>query len=132
MKYGEWLPFCIGAIICATATVLCCFLPETLHSKDAPELADDRLEDADSSGVVPNYSGKGDVHGHGFKGQFYRLRETLSFLKTDASLTMAVLTFLVNRLARQSQDLIVRYASKRYDWTIRQVCHINFVIRIMC
>ncbi|KAF2492574.1 MFS general substrate transporter [Lophium mytilinum] len=125
MQYGNWLPFCIGAAVSALATVLACFLPETLHSRDQPERRDDRLEDEadDLTERASMSSGKG--HGHGFKDQIHRLREALHFLKRDLSLTLVVFTFLVNRLARQSQDLVIRYASKRYGWTIRQASLLN-------
>ncbi|KAF2807397.1 MFS general substrate transporter [Mytilinidion resinicola] len=125
MKYGDWLTFCVGAAISGLAVVLACFLPETLHSRDQPELPDDRLEDEvdDLAERTSMSSGKG--HGHGFKDQIHRLRETLHFLKKDLSLTLVVFTFLVNRLARQSQDLVIRYASKRYGWTIRQASLLN-------
>lgn len=52
----------------------------------------------------------------------------MQFLKHDISLALVVFTFMVNRLGRQSTDLLLRYSSKSCHWTI-QVATLLLLVR---
>jgi hypothetical protein len=118
MKYGDWLPFILALAMVAIATAMTVPLPETLHLRDLPEPHE-----------IEGHLGGGTIHrqppaksrGHSLKEQLLHLRDALRFLKRDYTIALVVFAFMANRLGRQSLNLLLRYASQRYDWTIRQV-----------
>lgn len=85
--------------------------------RNAKLLESSEMEEQRSIDMASQCSSK--QKGYGFKAPRQRLQDTMQFLKCDISLTLVVFTFLVNRLGRQSTDLLLRYSLKRCHWTIQ-------------
>ncbi|ORY17317.1 major facilitator superfamily domain-containing protein [Clohesyomyces aquaticus] len=114
MKKGDWLPLLLALGIQQVGMMIALFFPETLHLRDMPEPTDHD---------TPEAAPKADI-GHGFKAQISHFKDAFRFLRRDAKLTLIIFTFLASRLARQALVLLLRYASKRYNWTIQKAAYL--------
>jgi len=112
MEYGNWLPLLLALAIQQVGVTIGLFFPETLHLRDLPEPID-----ADDEGVElqPEHNI------FGFRTQLRQLKNAFIFIKSDLTLALTIATFLANRLGRQALTLLIRYASKRYNWEIKKV-----------
>ncbi|KAF1922440.1 uncharacterized protein M421DRAFT_366455 [Didymella exigua CBS 183.55] len=63
-------------------------------------------------------------HAFSPKQQIRHFQDAFEFLKSNRTLALVVFTFMANRLGRQGITLLVRYASKRYDWEIKQAAYL--------
>jgi MFS family permease len=90
------------------------FFPETLHMRARPE------QGVNAKDI------QAQVKGHAFspRQQIQHFQDAFHFLKSDRTLALVVFTFMANRLGRQGITLLVRYASKRYDWEIKQAAYL--------
>ena len=60
------------------------------------------------------------------------MRETLAtfdFATRDAVIASLVLTFLISKVGRQSNNILFQYVSKRYGWELSQV-RANYTMRL--
>jgi hypothetical protein len=116
MENGDWLPLVLALVIQGMAVVIGLLFPETLHLRDVPEPreSDSEEEEIELQPVDP---------GHGFtiKAQLRHFKDAVTFLRRDVTVAMVVFTFLASRMGRQTISLLIRYASKRYNWKIQQV-----------
>jgi hypothetical protein len=117
MENGEWLPLLLALAIQIVGTTIALFLPETLHLRDLPEPMD---ADSDSQSIELQPKGSD----FSLKSQLRNFQSAVHFLRSDFTLAMVVFTFLANRLGRQALTLLVRYASKRYSWEIKQAAYL--------
>lgn len=116
MEKGDWLPLLLALAIQQIGICIAFFFPETLHLRDLPEPEDN----VDQS-----------VELHPLKGGHFTLRAQLQnfrvayiFLRSDFQLGLVVFSFMANRLGRQAMTLLVRYASKRYEWQIKDAAYL--------
>jgi MFS family permease len=58
------------------------------------------------------------------KAQLRNFKVAYIFLRGDKMLSLVVFSFMANRLGRQAITLLVRYASKRYGWEIKQAAYL--------
>lgn len=116
MEKGNWLPLLLSLAIQQVGICIAVLFPETLHLRDLPEPGDPHDQ------VIEPHAIKG--HGFGLRDQFHHFRNAIHFIKSDWSLAMIILTFMVNRLGSQGITLIVRYASKRYTWEIKDASYL--------
>jgi hypothetical protein len=118
MVYGNWIPLLLALAIQQAAICIVFLFPETLHLRDLPEPKDqeevERIELAT----------RGKDLGHGLKAQLANFKDAYAFVKQDLTLALVVFTFLANRLGRQAISLLIRYASKRYSWTIQDASYL--------
>ena len=59
--------------------------------------------------------------GLGIKAQLGHFKTAFLFLKSDTTLMLIIFTFFGNRIGRNAMSLLIRYASKRYNWEIKKV-----------
>jgi hypothetical protein len=116
MEKGEWLPLLLALAIQVVGVMVALFLPETLHLRDLPEPKDD--DDTQSIELQPKNSD------FSWKTQLRNFQNAVLFVRSDFTLALVVFTFLVNRLGRQAITLLVRYASKRYNWEIKRAAYL--------
>jgi hypothetical protein len=112
MKTGLYFPLLLALVIQLIGVTLGVFFPETLHLRDLPEPRDGQ----DASIELQTKD-----EGHGFKTQLKHFKSAFLLLKSDFTLALVVCIFVVNRLGRQALTLLIRYASKRYNWEISKV-----------
>ncbi|KAF2868247.1 major facilitator superfamily domain-containing protein [Massariosphaeria phaeospora] len=116
MEKGDYIPLLLALAIQQLGIFLAMLFPETLHMRDLPE-----PKDADDESIELQTK----HHGYGFQAQMYHLKDAFAFLRSDYTLGLVVLTFLGNRLGRQSITLLIRYASKRYGWEIKKAAYLT-------
>ncbi|KAF2846114.1 MFS transporter-like protein [Plenodomus tracheiphilus IPT5] len=115
MDHGDWFPLLLALAIQQAGICLAFVFPETLHLRDLPEPKDGVEEVIELQPTSNNFT---------LKAQMQNFRTAFTFLRSDWTLAMVVFTFLANRLGSQSLSLIVRYASKRYDWEIKKAAYL--------
>ncbi|KAI4945091.1 hypothetical protein J4E91_008068 [Alternaria rosae] len=117
MESGNWLPLLLSLAIQLLGVVVALFIPETLHLRDLPEPKDsgDQVFELQPTPATSDFS---------LRAQLRNFRAAVDFLRSDWTLGLVVLTFLANRLGRQCISLLVRYASKRYNWEIKKAAYL--------
>ncbi|KAJ4399178.1 hypothetical protein N0V91_009635 [Didymella pomorum] len=115
MEVGDWYPLVLALIIQQCGVTLAIFFPETLHMREQPQPAD-----------LPARPVRVQSKHHAFspKQQIRHFQDAFEFLKSDRTLALVVFTFMANRLGRQGITLLVRYASKRYEWEIKKAAYL--------
>lgn len=115
MESGDWYPLVLAMIFQQAGVLLAVFFPETLHMRDKPKHEGNTTRDAHPH-----------VKRHAFspKQQLRHFQDAFQFLRSDWTLALVVFTFMANRLGRQGITLLVRYASKRYGWEIKQAAYL--------
>jgi len=112
MEQGDWYPLLLALAIQQVGVFVAMLFPETLHMRDLPEPRDNVSESIELQTKGERY---------GFKAQLKNFKAALLFLRSDLTVALVILTFVANRLGRQSLNLLIRYASKRYNWKIQKV-----------
>jgi hypothetical protein len=112
MQYGDWYPLLLSLAIQQLGVFVALAFPETLHLRDLPEPRDDVSESIELQTRK---------EGFGFRAQLKNFKAALLFLRSDLTVALVILTFVANLLGRQSLSLLIRYASKRYNWEIKKV-----------
>ncbi|KAH7409861.1 hypothetical protein DE146DRAFT_604896 [Phaeosphaeria sp. MPI-PUGE-AT-0046c] len=116
MDRGDWLPLLLALGIQQVGICIAFFFPETLHLRDLPEPRDN----VDHSIELEPIKG-----GHfTLRAQLRNFRIAYTFLRSDFQLGLVVFSFMANRLGRQAMTLLVRYASKRYEWQIKDAAYL--------
>jgi|SRR5690242_876722 len=115
MEIGDWYPLVLALIFQQCGVLLAVFFPETLHMREQPT-------HSDSVAVAVQVLPKG--HAFSPRQQIRHFQDAFQFLKSDRTLALVVFTFMANRLGRQGITLLVRYASKRYGWEIKQAAYL--------
>lgn len=115
MEIGDWYPLVLALVFQQCGVVLAVFFPETLHMREQPRPAE----------VTARLVQRQSKH-HAFspKQQIRHFQDAFEFLKSDRTLALVVFTFMANRVGRQGMTLLVRYASKRYEWEIKQAAYL--------
>ncbi|PVH96820.1 MFS general substrate transporter [Periconia macrospinosa] len=115
MEKGDWLPLLVSVgiqQIGVTAALIC---PETLHLRDLPEPTED---ETDTIELRPKDEGLG------IKAQLGHFKSAFLFMKSDTTIMLIIFTFFGNRLGRNAMTLLIRYASKRYNWEIKKAAYL--------
>ncbi|KAG9201214.1 hypothetical protein G6514_005943 [Epicoccum nigrum] len=114
MEIGDWYPLVLALIFQQCGVLLAVFFPETLHLRDQSR----HNESAKPVQTKPK------AHAFSPRQQIRHFQDAFQFLKSDRMLALVVFTFMANRLGRQGVTLLVRYASKRYNWEIKQAAYL--------
>ncbi|KAF3011126.1 hypothetical protein E8E13_011416 [Curvularia kusanoi] len=115
MEIGDWYPLVLALIFQQCGVLLAVFFPETLHLRERPKHLENTVETAQ---VQPK------THAFSPRQQVRHFQDAYRFIKSDRTLALVVFTFMANRLGRQGMSLLVRYASKRYSWEIKQAAYL--------
>jgi MFS family permease len=115
MDYGDWLPLLLALAIQQFGIMVAAFFPETLHLRDLPEPKD---IDGVSEPVVQAVDKESMFS---VNGQLRDFKDAILFLKRDFTLALVISTFFSSRLGRQALTMLIRYATKRYRWSIQKV-----------
>lgn len=125
MAKDVWIPLLLSLGISVFATLLAIlFVPETLPistlEEDGPET--DSSSAQEPGGTMTKKQSFTEKCGHWIRGHI----NAFSFVTRHASIWSLVFTFLISKIGRQSSNVIYQYVSKRYDWSLAQVCsHMN-------
>jgi MFS family permease len=115
MEKGDWTPLLLALAIQAAGMCIGIFFPETLHLRDLPE----PKVDADQSIELQPKGGHFTL-----EAQLKNFHTAYTFIRSDLQLALVVFGFMANRLGRQAMSLLIRYASKRYEWEIKKAAYL--------
>ncbi|KAF3035648.1 hypothetical protein E8E12_000603 [Didymella heteroderae] len=115
MEVGDWYPLVLALIFQQCGVILAVFFPETLHMREQSRPAEI---------IARPVQVHAKNHAFSPKQQIRHFQDAFEFLKSDRTLALVVFTFMANRLGRQGMTLLVRYASKRYQWEIKQAAYL--------
>lgn len=115
MESGDWYPLMLALVFQQIGVLLAVFFPETLHMREKPKV---------DATVTRNTQLQAKGHAFSPRQQIRHFQDAFQFLKSDRTLALVVFTFMANRLGRQGIALLVRYASKRYNWEIKQAAYL--------
>jgi hypothetical protein len=115
MENGDWYPLVLALVFQQAGVLLAVFFPETLHMREKTN------HEGNTTRAVQSQ-----IKDHAFspRQQIRHFQDAFQFLKSDRTLALVVFTFMANRLGRQGITLLVRYASKRYGWEIKQAAYL--------
>jgi MFS family permease len=117
MEYGDWLPLILALVIQQVGVTMAVACPETMHYRDMPE-----PRDRDDGHESVELSAKDE--GFGFKAQVGNFKNAFHFVKSNTTLMIILFVYLGNRVGRQALTLLLRYASKRYNWEIKKAAYL--------
>ncbi len=115
MEHGDWYPLILALIFQQCGVLLAVFFPETLHMRERTR---------HNTNITQTTQMQPTRHAFSPKQQMQHFQDALQFLKSDRALALVAFTFMANRLGRQGISLLVRYASKRYSWEIKQAAYL--------
>ena len=117
MERSPWVPMWLGLGLWLLAVTVACILPETLHMREqglAPGLRHGSpdslsLKDDDAQGVFQRT-----------KLTAQRFGKAASFLVEDMRVFLLLCCFMIGMLTQESNNVLLQYVSKRYDWSLSQ------------
>ncbi|KAF2279648.1 MFS general substrate transporter [Westerdykella ornata] len=118
MDYGEWLPLILALVIQQMGIFVALACPETLHLRDLPEPHDPEFDQTIELQPVKEPSA------FAIKTQLRNFKDAFVFLCRDTTMALVIFAFLVSRLGRQAMSMLIRYASKRYNWKIKKAAYL--------
>ncbi|KAJ8112694.1 hypothetical protein OPT61_g5000 [Boeremia exigua] len=116
MENGDWYPLVLALVFQQCGVLLAVFFPETLHMREQPKHG--------GTPALAIQTQPKSHHAFSPRQQVQHFKDAFQFLKSDRTLALVVFTFMANRLGRQGITLLVRYASKRYGWEIKQAAYL--------
>ncbi|MCJ1304184.1 hypothetical protein MMC08_006996 [Hypocenomyce scalaris] len=115
MERSPWVPIWLGLGLLLLAVIVACVLPETLHMREKALASGHHHVSADSLSLKDD-----DAHS-----VFQRTRLTArkfgkaaSFLVEDMRVFILLCCFMIGMLTQESNNVLLQYVSKRYDWTL--------------
>lgn len=115
MEKGDWLPLVLALAIQGLGMSIAIFFPETLHMRDLPEPNDDATQSMELQPKGGHFT---------LTAQLRNFHTAYTFIRNDLQLALVVFGFMANRLGRQAMSLLIRYASKRYGWEIKDAAYL--------
>lgn len=118
MTFDPWFPYVLGIILLVLGTTPALFLPETLEDAKAKRsIITHGSDSGDSSETEPvNKTATQEV-----LRQMREFKESTKFIWRDSNVYLMVLVLFVSFMSRQSTNIIMQYASKKFDWSIARV-----------
>jgi hypothetical protein len=120
MHKNTWIPLLLAVAFQGLSVILSLSLPETLPVIDPQESSEDTN---DISPVATSFGQETLSKSDGRWGSWFtRNKHLFDFVIKDKVLSALVVTFLISKVGRQSTNILFQYVSKRYAWTLAQVC----------
>ncbi|KAL5115337.1 hypothetical protein ACEQ8H_006782 [Pleosporales sp. CAS-2024a] len=116
MEKGDWLPLLLALAIQGVGMCIAIVFPETLHLRHLPESID---QDMDQSIELQPRRGHFTL-----TAQLKNFHTAYTFIRSDVQLALVVFGFMANRLGRSAMSLLIRYASKSYEWDIKDAAYL--------
>lgn len=146
MAKSPWIPLLLALLFVTLCFGMTLALPETLPMKvPTPKNAAEVVDPIDHHSRLPDHSiteqsedSASEDEVAGLKKWRHRVRETrelFAFVTRDATVAALVFTFLISRVGRHSINLLLQYASKRYNWSLSKVSSsldLSMLIYLMC
>ncbi|KAJ5682954.1 hypothetical protein N7462_006119 [Penicillium macrosclerotiorum] len=122
MGYSIWLPYILGLVVMVIGSIPILFLPETLEEAKAKKRAS-RLRSGTESPMVSSepadLTGKPAVVQDLIR-QIEEFKNSTRFIWRDRNIWLLVLCLFVTVMTRQTNNVLLQYVSKKFDWSIAQ------------
>lgn len=116
MQKGDWLPLFLSLGVQQVGVVVSFFCPETLKKGERPEPRENSVED--DRARVADKAKKELVFG--LRAQMQSFKDAFGLLRSNGKLILVMFSYVGYRSGSQATQLLVRYASKRYNWEIKK------------
>jgi hypothetical protein len=126
MQHDIWLPYILGVVIIIVGSAPILLLPETLEEAKAKKAryrreagldavetnhTDGRIEPSNKRPVLQEI-----IH------QAREFKDSTQFIWRNYSVCLVILCLLVTVISRQSSNVLLQFASKKFNWSIARVC----------
>jgi hypothetical protein len=126
MEHHTWLPIFLGLGSLILANWLVLAIPETFHLR-LLKVTD--LDQEPSNGSMQDASEHDPLPGNATKGEWWRwlesrvsrIRIASQFIWDNKYVMLLLFTFLITTLGRFLQELLMQYATKRFNWSWSKV-----------
>lgn len=121
MTFNPWYPYLLGLIIIVVGTLPAIFIPETLadaRAKIKLRSPQDEASMASMEGMRPPSKQpmlQEIIH------QAREFKKSTRFIWMDSNICLLVIIAGVGFMSRQSTNLLMQYASKKFNWSIGKV-----------
>jgi hypothetical protein len=118
-SFNIWFPYILGLGILVVGVTPGYFLPETLE--DAKAKKRDQViatEDDDDDQTQPRMN---KTMRDEFISKLREFKKSTQFIWKDLNVCLTILMFFVTFVSKQSSNILMQYASKKFHWSIAQV-----------
>jgi hypothetical protein len=119
MTFGPMFPYLLSICLILVGSIPALFLPETLEdakAKQSLQVSSEQHDDHERPAQIVNKSPLEEL-----KRQIRDFNASTRFIWTDPNVCIMILVFFVTIMTRQSTNLLLQYASKKFDWSIARV-----------
>lgn len=130
MTFDPWIPYALGFVIVALGSTPSLLLPETLEDAKAKQtrnqpsagnlptdVRDNNDDDDDDDDAKSKMSSVKRVVRH-----LQEFRESTKFMWRDSNVLLMIFVAFVTNMSRPSASLLIQYTSKKFNWSIAEVC----------
>lgn len=120
MNFNPWYPYASGLLIVVIGSVPAFFIPETLEDAKAKmKPTQNEARNEPFEGIEP--PSKRPVLREILR-QGREFKKSTRFIWKDVNVCLIILIAGVGFMSRQSTNLLMQYASKKFEWSIGKVC----------
>ncbi|KAJ5578742.1 uncharacterized protein N7459_007706 [Penicillium hispanicum] len=116
MDFDPWFPFMLGTVLIVIAGIPIVFLPETLEDAKAKMASRPNMVSAHPREDAAPLDKKSVLEE--IIRTIREFKEGTRFIWTDGNVCLMVLVLFVTMMSRQSTNMLLQYASKRFHWSI--------------
>lgn len=128
MTFDPWIPYVLGYVIVVLGCTPSLLLPETLEdakakrTRNQPPVSDIPTEehndnDDDDDDAKSKMSSVKLVFRH-----LQEFKESTRFMWRDSNVLLMIFVAFVTNMSRPSASLLIQYTSKKFNWSIGEVC----------
>ncbi|KAJ5162065.1 hypothetical protein N7492_007457 [Penicillium capsulatum] len=115
MTLDPWFPFILGTVIFGLGSIPALFLPETLEDAKAKrsQFADESTENPAQTESMNAKSALQEL-----VRRMREFRQSTQFIWRDSNVYMMIFVLFVTIISKQSTNILLQYASKKFEWSI--------------
>ncbi|KAJ5642430.1 hypothetical protein N7490_006430 [Penicillium lividum] len=117
MTFSLWIPYILSFVIIVLGCIPFLFLPETLE--DAKAKRTDQQGTVNNSIETTALLGK-QTFSQNLRHKLREFNESIFFMWKDSNVAWIIVVAFVSIMSRQSTNILLQYASKKFNWSIAQ------------
>lgn len=121
MTYDPWIPYLLGFMIVVLGCIPILFLPETLQDARAKKAKNQST--VSETTIQLNEPPRKLSTTKLLERHIREFKEATQFMWKDSNMLWMILIAFVAMMSRQSTNVLLQYASKRFNWSIAKVCN---------
>lgn len=121
MTFDPTFPYVLGLVVIAIGSIPALSLPETLEDAKAKRSNQQNVITNDSESRQQTHSTrKQTVLGELIR-QVCEFKDSTHFIWRDLNVSLMIVIIFVTGMSKQSTNMVLQYASKKFDWSIARV-----------